>query len=133
MNGSSRMTTFTDSPWWIVRPTLATALAASVVLTAAAYHFVGLPSSGRTFARVLGEGMQRFGTMPILIGSAMFACAILLRRRSTGSLRILCAVLAFASLVGAGNSLLRDSHGRGPIERWTENLFSETSAMLAGE
>lgn len=134
MNGSSRMMTLTDSPWWIVRPQLAAALACSVALTATAFHFVGLPSSGRAFAaRPLAGWMQLLGTMPALITFAIFACAILLRRRSTGLLRILCAVLALASLVGVGNSVSRDSQGRGPIEQWAERVFAESPAVLVGK
>ena len=134
MNGSSRMTTLTDSPWWIVRPALGAALACSVATTAAAFHFVGLPGSGRAFAaRPPGEWMQLLATTPILIGFAIFACAILLRRRSTGLLRILCALLAITSLAGAWNGASRDSHGRGPIERWAENWLADAPAMLAGK
>ena len=125
MNGSSRMTTLTDSPWWIVRLPLAAALAGSVVLTAAAFYSVGLPNTSRALtARSLVEWMQLLGTMPTMIAFATFACAILLRRRSTGLLRILCVLLAFASLAGVWNSALRDSHGRGPIERWVENVLA---------
>ena len=125
MHGSSRMTTLTDSPWWIVRLPLAAALAGSVVLTAAAFYSVGLPNTSRALtARSLVEWMQLLGTMPTMIAFATFACAILLRRRSTGLLRILCVLLAFASLAGVWNSALRDSHGRGPIERWVENVLA---------
>ena len=132
MNGSSRMTTLTDSPWWIVRPALAAALACSVAITASAFHFVGLPGVGRAFAaRPRGEWMQLLGTTPILIGFATCAFAILLRRSSTGSLRMLCAVLAFASLAGAWNGASRDSHGRGPIERWAENSLADAPAVAA--
>ena len=125
MHGSSRMTTLTESPWWIVRLPLAAALAGSVVLTAAAFYFVGLPNTGRALtARSLAEWMQLLRTMPTMIAFAILAGAILLRRRLTGLLRILCVLLALASLAGVWNSALRDSHGRGPIERWVENVLA---------
>lgn len=125
MHGSSRMTTVPDSPWWIVRLPLLATLAGSVVLAATVFHFVGSPHTGSAFtARPLVEWMQLLGTMPTMIAFTMFACAILLRRNSTGLLRILCVLLTLASLAGVWNSALRDSHGRGPIERWVENVLA---------
>ena len=127
------MAPVTDSPWWIVRPSLAAGLAGSFVLAAGVFRFAGLQSSGSAFtARSLAELMQMLSATPTLITFAVFACAIMLRRHSRRPLRILCILLALASLAGAGINAVRDSYGRGPIEVWVEKALADAPAMLAG-
>ena len=53
MNGSTRMTAGTDSPWWNVRPLLAASLAGSLAITVSAFHFAGLTPAAWTLAATL--------------------------------------------------------------------------------
>ena len=126
MNGSSRMTSATDSPWWIVRPSLAVGLAGSFALTAAAFRFAGVPGMALS-TRSLSALMPALSATPTLIAFAVFACAVLLRRKSGRSLRLLCLLLAIASLAGAGFNATRDAHGRGPIETWVEKTLASVA------
>ena len=134
MNGSSRITSATDSPWWIVRPSLAAGLAGSFAITAGAFRFAGLPDSGAAFsARSLPGLMQALSATPTLIAFAVFAFAVLLRRNSGRSLRVLCLLLALASLAGAVINAARDAHGRGPVETWVEKTLASMSPSFVGK
>ena len=132
MNGSSRMTASTDSPWWIVRPSLAAGLAGSFGLAAAAFQFAGMSGTGTAITlHSLTALMQGLSATPTLISFAVFAFAVMLRRNSRQPLRMLCVLLALASFTGAWINSLRDSHGRGPIEIWLEKALSDAPAALA--
>ncbi len=132
MNGSSRMHAVTDSPWWIVRPSLAAGLVGSVGLAAAAFQFAGMPGFGAGITlRSLTALMQGLSATPTLISFAVFACLVMRRRGSRQSLRMLCVLLALASFTGAWINSLRDNHGRGPLEIWVEKVLSDVPAALA--
>ena len=134
MNGSSRMTTLTDSPWWIVRPQLAAALACSVAVSAGVYRFTGMPNSGTAFTtRTLAEMMQILSATPTLIAFGVLACMIAFRKTSRRPLRTLSIMLAAAAFAGAGINSARDSFGRGPIEVWVEKALTDAPALFAGK
>ena len=132
MNGSSRMTTGTDSPWWIVRPSLAASLAGSVALTLSAFSVAGLahPSWTVTQRSVTGM-MQLLSATPALVGVGLLACLLMLRRRQRRSSRVLCGLLAAAALAGAWLNVARESHGVSAIERLIDRVFAATH--LAGK
>ena len=134
MNGSSRMTTGTDSPWWIVRPSLATGLAGSVALTLGAYRFAGLTHPSWTLTqRSLAGTMQLLSATPTLAAISLFACALMLRRKQRRSSRVLCALLAAAALTGAWLNAARESHGMGAVERFIDRALTEAQPTLAGK
>ncbi len=134
MNGSSRMTKSTDSPWWIVRPSLAAALAGSFAAAVAVCRFAGLHGAGMSVkAGSFAELMRGMSATPTLVAFALFAGAVMFSRHSGRSLRNLCVLLALASLSGAGINAARDSHGRGPIEVLIDNALANAPAVLAGK
>ena len=132
MNGSSRIVAVTDSPWWLVRPSLAVSLIGSFGLAASVFQYVEMPGSGVALTQhSLTALMQILSATPTLIGLAVFAFAGMFRRSSRRALRILCILLALASVTGAWINSLRDSHGRGPIEIWVEKALSDAPVVLA--
>jgi hypothetical protein len=134
MNGSSRMTTFTDSPWWFVRPSLAASLAASFALAAGVFRFAGTPTYGTPLTPPsLTDVMQFLSATPTLIAFGVLACMIAIRRTSRGSLRTLSILLAVAAFAGAGINSARDSFGRGPIEVMVEKALADAPALFAGK
>ena len=126
------MTTGTDSPWWIVRPSLAASLAGSVALTLSAFSVAGLthPSWTVTQRSVTGM-MQLLSATPALVGVGLLACLLMLRRRQRRSSRVLCGLLAAAALAGAWLNVARESHGVSAIERLIDRVFAATH--LAGK
>jgi hypothetical protein len=133
MNGSSRMTTHADSPWWMVRPSLAAGLLGSFGLAAIAFQYAGVPVFRAIVAtRAVPVVMQLLSATPTLIALAVFACAIMFRQNSGRSLRVMCALLALASITGASFNSMRDSQGRGPVENWVEKALPEAKIAFDG-
>ena len=134
MNGSSRMTNSADLPWWIVRPSLAAGLAASLALTVSAFHFAGLTHPAWTLTpRLLNGLMQLLSATPTLAAIGFLACALAFRRKQRRSSQFLCALLAIAALSGAWMNMARESRGVGTIERFIERALVETQPALAGK
>ena len=128
MNGSSRMMARTDSPWWIVRPSLAAGLAGSFALAFGVYRFAGLVQPPPAFtSRSFSALMQMLSATPTLAAIGVLACVLLFRQRGRRALQILCGLLALASLAGVGLNVARDSRGHGPIEAWVESSLSFSS------
>ena len=135
MNGSSRMTTdSTDSPWWIVRPSLAVGLAGSVALTMSAFRVAGLAHpSWAMMQRSLAGMMQLLSATPTLAGISLLACGLMLLRGQRRSSRVLCGLLAAAALAGAWLNVARESHGVTAIERLIDRALAEAQPALAGK
>ena len=134
MNGSSRMTASTDSPWWIVRPSLAAGLAGSFALAFGVYRFAGfaqppLALRPRTFAAL----MQMLGATPTLAAIGVLACVLVFRQRGRRASQILCGLLVLASLAGVGLNVARDSRGHGPVETRVKNALADASPVFAGK
>ena len=134
MNGSSRMTTGTDSPWWIVRPSLLAGLAGSVAITLSAFRLAGFvhPSWAVT-QRSLAEMLLLLSATPTLVGISLFACALMTLRGQRRSSRVLCGLLAAAALTGAGLNAARASHGMASLERLIDRALAEAQPALAGK
>ena len=134
MNGSSQMTSSTDSPWWIVRPSLAASLVGSFAVTLSAFHFAGLTHSAWTLTpRGLNGLMQLLSATPTLAGISLLACVLMMRRGQRRSSRVLCGLLAVAALTGAWLNIERESHGPGAIEAWVEGALASAQPTLAGK
>ena len=134
MNGSSRMMARTDSPWWIVRPSLAAGLAGSFALAFGVYRFAGLAQPPLALTpRAFTALMQMLSATPTLAAIGVLACVLLFRQRGRRALQILCGLLALASLAGVGLNVARDSRGHGPIETWVEKALAEASPNFAGK
>ena len=128
------MTTSTDSPWWIVRPSLAASLAGSVALTLGAFRFAGLTHPSWTLTqRSLTGAMQFLSATPTLAGISLLACALMLRPKQRRSSRVLCGLLAAAALAGAWLNSAREAHGLGAIERLIDRALAEAPPALAGK
>ena len=132
MNGSSRVTAAADSPWWKVRPTLTAGLAGSLAVAAAVniVASIGQPAwtvDPRAFEPVVGA----MSATPTLMAIGLLACVPLIRRTSRPPLQILCGLLAFAALAGAGMNLARKAYGRGPIETLIEDALAASQPTLA--
>ena len=133
MNGSSRMTTRADSPWWIVRPSLAAILAGSLALTVSAFYFAGLTHPAWALTpRSLNGLMQLLSATPTLTAIGLLACVLAFRRKQRRSSQILCGLLAIAALSGAWMSSARESRG-GALEMWIESALSMSQPAIAGK
>lgn len=133
MNGSSRMTPLTDSPWWIVRPSLAAALAGSLAITSSAFHIAGLTPALTLKPRALSGLMQLLSATPTLAGIGLLACLAMMLRGPRRSSKILCALLAAAALTGAWLNAARESRGTGVIELWVASALAYSPPALAGQ
>ena len=122
MNGSSRMTRAADSPWWIVRPSLAASLAASFALAYGAYRFAGMAQPPLTVTpRALTALLQFLSATPTLAAIGVLAGVLAFRQRGRRALQILCALLAIACFAGVGLNRARATSGGG-IETLIEKL-----------
>ena len=132
MNGSSRVTAATDSPWWKVRPTLSSGLAGSLAVAAVVNIVAGIGQpawtlDSRTFEPFVGV----MSATPTLMTIGLLACVPLIRHTSRRPLQVLCGLLAFAALAGAGMNLARKAYGRGPIETLIEDALASSQPTLA--
>lgn len=128
------MTTGTDSPWWIVRPSLAASLAGSVALTLCAFRVAGLTHlSWPVTQRSLASAMQLLSATPTLVGIGLLACVLMSRGSQRRSSRILCGLLAAAALTGAWLNVERASNGTAAIERFVERAFTGAQPAFAGK
>ena len=128
------MTTRTDSPWWIVRPSLAAGLAGSFALAIGVYRFAGFTQPALTLTpRSFSALMQSLSGTPALAAVGLFGCVLILRRRGRRMLQILCALLALASFAGVWLNVVRDTLGRGPIEGLIEKVLANGSPGFAGK
>lgn len=134
MNGSSRITTATESPWWMVRPSLSAALIGSFAVAAGAFRIAGMPGGSPIFTRRLIEDAAHFvSATPTLVAIALVACAFCLRAKSERSMRVLWAMLAAASLAGVAINFARDARGQSPVETWVENALANDAAAVAAK
>ena len=134
MNGSSRMTSFTDSPWWIVRPSLAASLAGSFALAYSAYRFAGMTQPPFTMTpRTLTALMQLLSATPTLAAIGALASILVFRQRGRRAMQLLCALLALASFAGVGLNFARESSGGGQIETMIEKALGSASLPFAGK
>ena len=134
MNGSSRMMTATDSPWWIVRPSLAVSLAGSIALTLSAFRLAGLAHPSWAVAqRSLAGIMQVLSGTPMLVGIGLVACLLMFVRKQRRSSRILCGLLAATALAGAWLNVTRGTHGFSAIERIIDRALAEAQPTFAGK
>ena len=128
MNGSSRMTPSTDSPWWIVRPSLAASLAGSFALALGVYRFAGMvqPPFALT-PRTATALLHLLSATPTLGLIGAIAGVLAFRQRGRRAMQILCALLALASFAGVGLNVARGANGTGPIETLIEKAFTNAS------
>ena len=133
MNGSSRMTPSTDSPWWIVRPSLAASLAGSFTLAFGVYRFAGMvqPPFALT-PRTLPALMHLLSATPTLALIGVLACVFTFRQRGRRAMQILCALLAFASFAGVGLNRARET-GSGGLETMIEKALDGAALTFAGK
>ena len=134
MNGSSRMTDYPDSPWWIVRPSLAASLAGSFALAYGVYRFAGMvqPPSAVT-PRTATALMHLLSATPTLGLIGVIAGVLAFRQRGRRAMQILCALLALASFAGVGLNVARGANGTGPIETLIEKAFTNASLSFVGK
>ena len=134
MNGSSRMTTSTDSPWWIVRPSLAASLAGSFALAFGVYRFAGMvqPPFALT-PRTTTALLHLLSATPTLGLIGAIAGVLAFRQRGRRAMQILCALLALASFAGVGLNQVRASKGTDPIETMIENALASATPGFAGK
>ena len=134
MNGSSRMTTFTDSPWWIVRPSLAASLAGSFALTYGAYRLAGMTQPPVTVSpRTLATLMQFLSATPTLTTIGALASILAFRPRGRRALQILCILLALASFTGVGLNRMRESGGENGIASMIDRLLDSGSELTSAK
>ena len=134
MNGSSRMTNATDSPWWIVRPSLAASLAVSFALAFAVYRFAGMAQPGLALTpHTLATLMIVLSSTPALAAVGILACVMAVRQRGRRVMQTLCALLALASFAGVGLNLVRDSRGTDPIGSMIEKALASALPSFAGK
>ena len=127
------MTARTDSPWWIVRPSLAAGLAGSFALAFGVYRFAAVQPPPALTPRSFTALMQMLSATPVLAAIGVLACVLLIRQRGRRALQILCGLLALASLAGVGLNVARDARGHGPIETWVEKALADASPGFAGK
>ena len=134
MNGSPRMMTAADAPWWIVRPSLAAGLAGSVALTLCAFRLAGLAHpSWAVLQRSLAGMLHLLSETPTLVGIGVLACVLMLLRKQRSLSRILCGLLAAAALSGAWLNGARESHGTSALERFIDLAVAQAQPTFAGK
>lgn len=133
MHGSSRMTTSTDSPWWIVRPSLAASLAGSFTLAFGVYRFAGMAQPPLTVSpRAFAALMQVVSATPTLAAIGALACVFAFRQRKRRAMQILCVLLALACFAGVGLNRARATSGGG-IETMIEKALDGAPQAVGGK
>ena len=132
-SSSPRMTMAPTAPWWKVRPSLMGGLGTSVALAVAAYTFTGVSRGWTISPTALKELMTVLSATPTLATIGVLACVLMLRPRGGASLRILCGVLAFAAITGAGLNVARATGGQGAIEVWVEQALAQSQDTLSAQ
>ena len=134
MNGSSRITPGTDSPWWIVRPSLAASLAGSFALAFGVFRSAGMAQPPLALTpRTATALMHLLSATPTLALIGAVACVFTIRQRGRRAMQILCALLALASFAGVGLNVARTSNGTDPIGTMIENALANASRSFAGK
>ena len=114
--GTQRLAATTDTPWWKVRHSLAVGFMAIVAAAGALYYFAGIvPTEWNVNLRFLAPLMNLLSTTPTLAAIALTSCILMAHRGQRRPLKVLCGLLALASLAGAGLNVARQAYGDSAI------------------
>jgi hypothetical protein len=128
--GSQRLGDSTDTPWWKVRHSLALGFLAIVATAGALYYFAGIvPREWNVNLRLLAPLMNLLSATPTLAAIALTSCLLMAHRGQRRPLKVLCGLLAVASLAGAGLNVARQAYGPRAIEGLIERAVPAASAQ----
>ena len=128
--GSQRLEAATDTPWWKVRHSLAAGFVATMAAAGALYYFAGIvPQGWNLNLQSLAPMMSLISATPTLVAIGFAACILMAIRNERRPLRLLCGLLALASLAGAGLNVARQAYGGGTIEGLIERALPAAGAQ----
>jgi hypothetical protein len=128
--GSQRLAEATDTPWWKVRHSLAAGFVATVAAAGALYYFAGIVPKGLDLnLRSLASVLTLLSATPSLVAIGLTACLLMANRTQRRPLKLLCGLLALASLAGAGLNVARQAYGHRAIDGWIERAVPAASAQ----
>jgi hypothetical protein len=128
--GSQRLAATTDTPWWKVRHSLAVGFLAIVAAAGALYYFAGIvPKEWNVNLRLLAPLMNLLSATPTLAAIALTSCILMTHQGQRRPLKVLCGLLALASLAGAGLNVARQAYGHSAIEGLIERAVPAQGAQ----
>ena len=124
-----RLADSTDTPWWKVRHSLAVGFMAIVAAAGALYYFAGIvPTEWNVNLRFLAPLMNLLSTTPTLAAIALTSCILMAHQGQRRPRKVLCGLLALASLAGAGLNVARQAYGHGAIDGLIDRAVPAASA-----
>ena len=127
--GSQRFAGATDTPWWKVRHSLAAGFVATIAAAGSLYYFAGIVPRGLSLnLRSLASVLALVSGTPILAAIGLTACMLMAFRTQRRPLKVLCGLLALASLAGAGLNVARQAYGHTAIEGLIERAVPAANA-----
>ena len=128
--GSQRLADSTDTPWWKVRHSLAAGFVATIATAGALYYFAGIvPKGWNLNLQLLGPIMNLISATPTLVAIGVAAFILMAHRSERRPLKLLCGLLAVASLAGAGLNVARQAYGGDAIEGLLKRAVPTQSAQ----